>query len=413
MSIPRRGITLRSPTPELLDLPWMEPLAEWDPVSVPFRDVPVGPSRHLVRFVEVGGTLLAVKEAPDRVVAREYDVLRTLEARGLPAVRPAGTILRGEGADGLLLTRFLDRSWQYRRLFMRLPRSETKQRARLLAAMAGLLVELHRAGIFWGDCSLANTLFVRDGQTLQAHLVDAETSEVHPALSDGQRRHDLDILVENVAGGLVDIASRLEVVDGIDEYLDAARSVAATYEELWEELHRDLTVGADERWRIARHLERLHDLGYAIDEVRLEGDAAGGDRLRVHVCVTSRDHHAEELRAETGVVALQGQARVLLNDFRAFASQCGGPGPDAARRWRAEVLEPGLARVRGVAGPHADPLQAFCDLLEVRWLLSERAGHDVGNAASLQAMRTHELPPGAAASMSVLEPPTTDLRNDV
>jgi hypothetical protein len=63
--------------------------------------------------------------------------------------------------------------------------------------------------VFWGDCSLANTLFKRDGQLLQAFLVDAETSEVHPALTDGQRAHDLDILVENVAGDLVDVSMEL------------------------------------------------------------------------------------------------------------------------------------------------------------------------------------------------------------
>ena len=47
--------------------------------------------------------------------------------------------------------------------------------------MASLLVDLHRNGVFWGDCSLANTLFSRDGQVLQAWLVDAETSEIHPS----------------------------------------------------------------------------------------------------------------------------------------------------------------------------------------------------------------------------------------
>ena len=36
-------------------------------------------------------------------------------------------------------------------------------------------------GIFWGDCSLANTLLMRDGQRLQAYLVDGETSEIQPA----------------------------------------------------------------------------------------------------------------------------------------------------------------------------------------------------------------------------------------
>lgn len=399
-------IRLRDPSPETLALPWLTPLADWDPVSVPFRDVPVGPSRHLVRFVEVDQALLAIKEAPNRIVEREYAVLRALEARDLPAVRPAGTVLRGEDGEGLLVTRFLPHSWQFRRLFMRLPRSESKQRERLLAAMASLLVELHRAGIFWGDCSLANTLFVRDGQTLQAHLVDAETAETHPSLTDGQRRQDLLIMVENVAGGLVDIASRIAEVDDIGEYVDAAQSVAATYEELWAELHRDLVVDVDERWRVARHLDRLHELGYAVDEVRLERDAEGGDRLRVHVCVAGRDHHADELRALTGLVVGEGQARVLLNDYRAFTSQHGGG--NSPRRWREEVLEPGIDLVRRVAGQHSDPLQTFCDLLEVRWLLSERVGRDVGNAAALEALETQAIPSGAAASMAVLDPPTLE-----
>jgi hypothetical protein len=51
--------------------------------------------------------------------------------------------------------------------------------------MASLLVDLHRNGVYWGDCSLANTLFSRDGQRLQAWLVDAETSEIHPELTPG------------------------------------------------------------------------------------------------------------------------------------------------------------------------------------------------------------------------------------
>ena len=46
--------------------------------------------------------------------------------------------------------------------------------------MAALLVDLHRNGIYWGDCSLANTLFTRDGQIIQAWMVDAETAEFHP-----------------------------------------------------------------------------------------------------------------------------------------------------------------------------------------------------------------------------------------
>jgi hypothetical protein len=403
-------IRLRSPSADLLALPWAEPLADWDPTLVPFRDVPVGPSRHLVRFVDLADGLLAVKEAPDRLVRREYDVLRALESRRLPAVRVVGVVLRGSDLQGMLVTRFLERSWQYRRLFMRLAPGDARQRDRLLAALANLLVELHRSGVFWGDCSLANTLFVRDGQTLQAHFVDAETSEVHPALSTGQRQHDLEIMFENVAAGLIDIARRIGDPVEDRECISAAKMVANLYEELWAELHRDLSIAVGERWRVASHLRRLHELGYAVDEVHIEPDAGGEDRVRVTVAVAGRDHHAEQLRALTGVAVPEGQAAVLLGDARAFVSHHDDQ-PAAGARWRREIFEPGITSVRDVGAPHTDPVQAFCDMMEVRWLLSEEAGADVGTEVALAALRNRDaIPAGAAASMSVLDPPTSEMR---
>ena len=134
-------------------------------------------------------------------------MLRHLEDAGLPAVRAVGLAERPERGDAVLVTEYLRHSMQYRRLLMRLRGVSRAYRDRLLDAMALLLVDLHRGGVYWGDCSLANTLFRRDGDRIQAYLVDAETCEVHPELSDGQRRFDLDILVENVAFGLADLAA--------------------------------------------------------------------------------------------------------------------------------------------------------------------------------------------------------------
>jgi Domain of unknown function (DUF4032) len=54
-----------------------------------------------------------------------------------------------------------------------------------------LLVRLHMSGFFWGDCSLSNTLYRHDAGTLEAYLVDAETSEQQPTLSSGQREYDV------------------------------------------------------------------------------------------------------------------------------------------------------------------------------------------------------------------------------
>ena len=439
-------------SPGLLALPWERPLREWDATEVPLRDIPVGPSRHLVRFVETDGQLWALKQLPERTAAKEYAVLRELEAMGLPAVRAAGLVLQPEPAadefgrqenNAVLVTHYLSQSWQFRRLFLRLPPNRPKHRARLLDAMASLLVELHRHGVFWGDCSLANTLFSRDGQVLQAWLVDAETSEVHERLSDGQRQYDLDILVENVAGGMIDMAARLaeqaalagEPLDsgpedggsedggGLEDTLiEEAVGVAARYRELWDALHAEPTFNFADRYRVEGQLRQLEDLGFVVDEIELrpvegaaEGGAGGGaDRLRLKVAVGDRRFHAEYLRKVAGMDVGEGQASILLGDLRAYAAELGrGEGSEvsesaAAVSWLERVVLPGMRRAHAAVGGVGSPIQAYCDLLEVRWILSERAGSDVGDAVALAAL-ARGGPTDSAARMAIADTPTGQL----
>ncbi len=380
---------------------------------MPLRDIPVGPSRHLVRFVKADGRLWALKELSPRLAAKEYAVLRDLESRSLPAVRPAGLVIQPHQDTAILLTRYLERSWQYRRLLMRISPDMPKHRERLLDAMASLLVDLHRNGVFWGDCSLANTLFSRDGQVLQAWLVDAETSEIHPTLSDGQRQLDLDILVENVAGGLLDLAMRLgQPQSTFPALFEEATSVASRYEALWELLHAEPLFSYDDRYMVEGQIRQLHDLGFAVDEVTLQTDGTGDGKLRLKVAVADRRFHATQLHQLTGIDAGEGQARILLADLYAYQaqlkqeSQNGIPDSVAARRWIDEVLEPGMARAHQAVGGLGDPVQAYCDLLEVRWLLSEKAGHDVGDTVALEALAARSLPPESAAQMAVAEEAT-------
>jgi tRNA A-37 threonylcarbamoyl transferase component Bud32 len=411
------SIRLRAASPGLIALPWLEPLGQWPPESADFRELDVGPSRHLVRFVNADGVTYALKELPARVADKEYRVLRDLEARELPAVRPIGLVDQPDTGNSILVTEYLAHSWQFRRLFRRLPRELVKHRERLLDALASLLVDLHRAGVFWGDCSLANTLFKRDGQLLQAFLVDAETSEVHPGLTDGQRALDLGILVENVAGDLTDVA--LETGEGgerIDEDLAAAESVADRYRVLWEELTHEESFGPDERYKVEARVRRLNELGFAVDELALVPTGGDRSRLRLKVAVANRRFHATELQRLTGLEVGEGQATILLNDLRAYQSRLAGerPGPvgsasddvAAGFRWRTEVLLPGMSRAAAAVGPDADPIQAYCDLLEVRWLLSEQAGQDVGDEAVLAALASRQTPSESAAQMVVAETAT-------
>jgi hypothetical protein len=437
-------------SPGLLALPWDRPLREWDATEVPLRDIPVGPSRHLVRFVETDGQLWALKQLPERTAAKEYAVLRELETMGLPAVRAAGLVIQpeewtdesgGHEDSAVLVTHFLSQSWQFRRLFMRLPPNRPRHRARLLDAMATLLVELHRRGVFWGDCSLANTLFSRDGQVLQAWLVDAETSEVHPRLSDGQRGYDLDILVENVAGGMMDMVARLAeqaalageqspegsnegpgegLSEGLDDpdldeiLIEEARGVAVRYQELWDALHTEPTFNFADRYRIEGQIRQLEELGFVVDEIALQPVEGGADQLRLKVAVGDRRFHAEYLRKVAGLDVGEGQASILLGDLRAYQgilrrqSERDVSEADAAVGWLERVVLPGMRRAHEAVGFVGSPVQAYCDLLEVRWILSERAGSDVGDAEALEAL-ARGGPTDSAARMAVADAPTGQL----
>ena len=406
------SIRLRRASPGLLSLPWLDPLEAWRPDEADLRQIQVGPSRHTVRFVQADGVLYALKELPTRTAVKEYGVLRDLEARQLPAVAAVGVVEQPSTGNCILVTEFLARSWQYRRLFQRLS-PNGKHRERLLDAMSSLLVDLHRAGVFWGDCSLANTLFERDGQALQAFLVDAETSEVHPRLSDGQRELDLQILVDNVAGDLLDLAVAMGAsADEIDEHMAAAQSAADRYRQLWGELTREETFGLDERYKVAGRVRRLNELGFAVDELELEPVGQDRSRLRLKVAVANRRFHAEQLRQLTGLGVGEGQATVLLNDLRAYQARLERDRPGSAGDevigdlWLAECFRPGVVKAASALGPSVDPIQAYCDLLEVRWLLSERAGHDVGDAAALEALASRSAPSESAAEMAVVEAPT-------
>ena len=379
----------------LLDLPWELPLDAW-PASLRFRVLPVGPSRHLVRFLVVEDDLFALKEEPIEVGRREYDVLTHLERVGLPAVTPIGIAEQPSTASAILVTEYLAHSLQFRRLLSRFPLGPGPYRDRLLDAMAWLLVDLHRGGVFWGDCSLANTLFRRDGDRIQAFLVDAETSEVHPSLSDGQRDYDLEILVENLGYGLADVAMLQDRPEDLDGAVEAAEKVRDRYRAIWRELHLQPRLPAGDRHAIRGQLRRLNDLGFAVDEIEVV-PADGGSAVQLRVTTTNRAFHAHELERLTGIRALEGQARLLLNDMREHIAwlrhRTGRTTAEevGARRWRRHVLDPALRLLRPAVGDR-DLIQAYSDVLEHKWLLSERAGRDVGLKAAIDAYLAEGAP---------------------
>jgi hypothetical protein len=378
----RLQLRARTGHPDFLDLPWHRPLAEWQ--SERLVEVTRGIHRHVVRFVEYSGAIYALKELPGDFARREYRLLRDLAADEMPVVEVVGVVTDRPGElDSVLITRHLDYSLPFRTLFSR--GSLPDLRRRLLDAGAELLVRLHLGGFFWGDCSLSNTLFRRDAGALAAYLVDAETGELHPSLSDGQRQHDLLIAEENVVGELTDLEAELERPGELHPE-ETAAELLERYRTLWCELTREEEVGGDARLRIDERLRRLNDLGFDVEEVELVADSEtdGGYRLRLNPRVVEPGHHRRRLLALTGLHAQENQARRLLNDLASFRAQLeqegGRPLPEtvAIHRWLADVFEPAVAGVPPELWGKREAAEVFHEALEHRWYLSQQRGSDVG-----------------------------------
>jgi hypothetical protein len=394
-------IVARPGHPDFLDLPWDRPLEDWDVERL--VEVARGIHRHVVRFVDYDGALYALKELPSRVAEREYRMLRRLSEESLPVVDGVGVVSRAEVAapeplEDVLITRYLDYSLPYRTLFTHRRGPATsdvrKLHERLLDALAGLLVRLHLAGFYWGDCSLSNTLFRRDAGALAAYVVDAETGEWHVELTGGQREADIEVMQLNVVGGLMDVQAELDLPPDPDP-IGTAEDLRRRYECLWAELTTAERIAPDERYKIEARIRRLNELGFDVDEIEFVPSSDGDERLVLKTVVSEQGHHRRRLLTLTGLQAQENQARSLLNDlasFRASLEPRGGrPVPEtvAAYRWLTEVFEPTVAAIPDHLRGKLEPVEVFHEVLEHKWFQSEKVDLDVGiDEAVASYMRT-------------------------
>ncbi len=386
------GLTIltRQGHPDYLDLPWDRPLAEWHDVTERLIRVRRGLSRHVVRMVQYDGRVYALKETEQALAEHEYRVLRHLEDERLPAVRAVGVVSGRRAADGsalqsVLVTRFLDFALPYQYLFR--TTSPSLLRDRLLDAAVVLFTRLHLEGVYWGDISLANILFRRDAGALMAYLVDAETAECRPALTDALRRHDLDLGVENITGGLYDAIAGGLLEDDVDP-VEITDDLLDRYHRVWAELTREDEISADERWRINERIGRLNTMGFDVEELSVV-QSSDGSRLRIRPVVVEEGHAHLRLRKLTGLEVQENQARTLLNALDAYGlsleHDAGGPLPEAVKayRWLSERYEPVIAAIPARYRDRLDDAQLIYEFIEHRNELSRAAGRQVENPEAL------------------------------
>ncbi|MDT0444417.1 DUF4032 domain-containing protein [Streptomyces johnsoniae] len=390
----------------LLDLPWDVPLAEWPEKHL--VALPRGISRHVVRFARAGSEVVAVKEVGEWAAVREYALLRDLDRLAVPSVDPVAVVTGRTGAHGeplepVLITRQLKGSLPYRSMFETTMRPTTIKR--LLDALAVLLVRLHLSGFAWGDCSLSNTLFRRDAGAYAAYLVDAETGQIQPRLTRGQRDYDLEVAQVNIVGELMDLEAGGSLHPSVDP-VPFGQEIVERYGDLWHELTRTSIYPKDKRHYIDRRIRRLNELGFDVAEMQIQR-SPDGDHVTFLPKVVDAGHHQRQLLRLTGLDAEENQARSLLNDLETWMAgqEDYAPGdplgarPEVlAHRWVRDVFRPAVRAVPLDLRDGADTAQIYHELLEHRWYLSERAQRDVGLEATAQDYIETILRPRAEAA---------------
>ncbi|WP_026550510.1 DUF4032 domain-containing protein [Arthrobacter sp. Br18] len=386
------NITAAATDPELLDLPWHVALEQWPAQSL--AALPRGISRHVVRFAHLGGSVIAIKETSEHIARHEYHMLRKLQRLDVPCVEPVAVISgratpEGEDLDPVLVTRHLKFSLPYRALFSQTLRRDTL--TRLIDAQALLLVRLHLIGFYWGDVSLSNTLFRRDAGSFAAYLVDAETGELYPELSSGQREYDLEIARVNIAGELMDLAEGGLIEEKVDP-LATSELIMDSYRRLWTELTEQESFELGDRWRVGARIRRLNELGFDVEEYAIK-TVANSSQIQLQPKVVDAGHHSRRLLRLTGLDAQENQARRLLNNMDAYRAD-NNPTLDeelSAHLWVSEVFEPIVRAVPRELGGKLEPAEVVHEVLEHRWYMSEREDRNVPMAEAVQSYLDSEL----------------------
>ena len=348
----------------LARLPWHIPLEEWRSHGIRHLDIKRGIGRHPVAFVQVGTTQFVVKELGYESALREVRNYRTMLEFGIHTLVPVGCVARTDGilevdtpvglqhekdivgySVTLLVDRVLPDSQLYRRAFA------FENRKRIWDSIVDLFVELHAAGVYWGDASLANTLvkflnvevpYVGRKTRLRAYLADAETVEIYPKLSDALRKADVDFFLESMNWVQEDLRASGVLRDPMATEADRGY-ISAEYERMYDVNKK---TGDFER---LTEIKLLKSLGIVRDPAYLE-------ILQKHI-----EEHKWYLGEREG------------SDV---------PTARAAEDWLKSVFVPMclLFKEEGVMTifPHKTASELYVEIMTNKYYLSRAQGSDVG-----------------------------------
>ena len=378
----------------LENLPWHFPLEEWSAHGVIPLTIRRGESRHPVIFVEIEDFRYAIKETTPYMAEREIKNLHQIENRGIPVLSAVGSVtvsgqpllLDTNGPGGLPQYTSEDRGYTVTRLAPRvIPQSLlfrvpfTKRTKRhLLGAVAVLLVELHEHGVYWGDPSLANVLIRIDGRRILAIMADAETAELFTEpISEGLREQDIASFGES----LIWQAEDLRQARGLPEEEEVLDEEDFHYfERRYRWLRREharlmASQSFPTLYQVQRLLEGLNQWGYSLL-------GTTGHALQGFVTVLP-GWYSRRIHDLLGITVPRVYARRFYNmilGHQAIMSNNEGRNislEEAAQDWYTRYHLPTVLLLRKLLTGRQDPMKAYFSIMDHKWELSRKAGHEI------------------------------------
>ena len=264
---------------ELVDLPWAQPLDQWNSKQIKFLEIRKGISKHTVRFIRTKNFSFAIKQTNPINAYFENESLIKLLQNGIHALRPVGYIIfkknlfmkesDPDNALAFLITLLEEKSIPHSILF-RWDFTE-QNRKMIFEASSELLANLHFNNIFWGDASLSNILVkflkIKDenGRTfteLKAFLADAETVSFLKNISNEQRQND----VKNFINSIEEVNRNFVDKKTLNTLEDDKKYFLNSYSEHFSLLQKTKQFEETTGLRIKNHFYRITDK-YSIDSI--------------------------------------------------------------------------------------------------------------------------------------------------
>ena len=211
--------------PGLLTSPGRRRSAEWPSSTI--VSLPKGISRHLVRFANLSGRVVAIKETTEEMARREYDMLGNLARLDAPCVERVAVITGRTDADG----RAASRRARHRAPEVLAPvpravhagaaprhRDAPRRRARRAARAPA-----QRRLLLGRRVAVEHAVPPRRRRLRRVPRRRRDRRAPRERLTPGQRAHDLEIARINIAGEIMDLEAGGRLEGGVDADRDRGR----------------------------------------------------------------------------------------------------------------------------------------------------------------------------------------------